>query len=500
MGNERLRCAISCIAMAMCLVQSHGRVSRRLQQTAFGVDSSGSPTAWSSSTVDYFDPHWGASFMGSGSPSNSGQWAPAANPENSSAIFFISTPGEIRYTVSLQAVMPPYDRVEKVQLVGSVSSDTGERPVIAYLFGVEAMSLFQTNETASGVSAPTYLANAQAPWQIASGVIYPEDITDDSPYLFSEIPGRLTGSYSGYNEDPLFVLVQTTSSKEAFIAGIDNGIKPLNAAALQYVDQDTIGTGDSSDSSSDSDSEGQGSLTASGGNAPASAAAPAGNITAASALMDPSTANGTPEPAAAPSTSIVASAGAPAGGPATAPAAAPAGADSSAAVAYGASTFHVDLAASPGISTNSSGLVMFFLSPMESSMHYRMYLRGLSPFALIQNVTFYATDGPDSTGVDRLILTKAFGMPNGPSNPSGGFGVPANGTTWVITTGNSPDETVLSVPGNGDLEMSRYRQFSNALRYNKLRVHLTTVVHPDGLLDGISAVGTSKGNWPVPSW
>ena len=77
-------------------------------------------------------------------------------------------------------------------------------------------------------------------------------------------------------------------------------------------------------------------------------------------------ANGTPEPAAAPSTSIVASAGAPAGGPATAPAAAPAGADSSAAVAYGASTFHVDLAASPGISTNSSGLVMFFLSPMES--------------------------------------------------------------------------------------------------------------------------------------
>ena len=57
-------------------------------------------------------------------------------------------------------------------------------------------------------SAPAYLASAQAPWQIASGVIYPEDITDDSPYLFSEIPGRLTGSYSGYNEDPLFVLVR----------------------------------------------------------------------------------------------------------------------------------------------------------------------------------------------------------------------------------------------------------------------------------------------------
>ena len=56
--------------------------------------------------------------------------------------------------------------------------------------------------------SPSYLANAQAPWQIASGVIYPEDITDDSPYLFSEIPGRFTGSYSGYNEDPLFVLVR----------------------------------------------------------------------------------------------------------------------------------------------------------------------------------------------------------------------------------------------------------------------------------------------------
>ena len=79
------------------------------------------------------------------------------------------------------------------------------------------------------------------------------------------------------------------------------------------------------------------------------------------------------------------------------------------------------------------------------SMHYRMYLRGLSPFALIQNVTFYATDGPDSSGVDRLILTKAFGMPNGPSNPSGGFGVPANGTTWVLTTYVSTSALLLSL-------------------------------------------------------
>ncbi len=68
------------------------------------------------------------------------------------------------------------------------------------------------------------------------------------------------------------------------------------------------------------------------------------------------------------------------------------------------------------------------------SMHYRMYLRGVSPYALILNVTFFATDGPDNTGTDRLILTKAFGLPNGPSNPTGGFGVPQNGTTFVLTT------------------------------------------------------------------
>ncbi len=56
--------------------------------------------------------------------------------------------------------------------------------------------------------APAYAADGQAPWVIASGVIYPEDITDDSPYLFSELPGRFTGSYSGYNQDPLYVSVR----------------------------------------------------------------------------------------------------------------------------------------------------------------------------------------------------------------------------------------------------------------------------------------------------
>lgn len=68
------------------------------------------------------------------------------------------------------------------------------------------------------------------------------------------------------------------------------------------------------------------------------------------------------------------------------------------------------------------------------SLHYRMYLRGLSDYALIQNITFFATDGPDQSGIPRLILTKAFGLPNGPGNPTGGFGVPQNRSTWVLTT------------------------------------------------------------------
>jgi hypothetical protein len=55
--------------------------------------------------------------------------------------------------------------------------------------------------------APAYAANGTAPWEIASGVLYAEDILDESPYLFSELPGRFTGSYSGYNDDPLYVTV-----------------------------------------------------------------------------------------------------------------------------------------------------------------------------------------------------------------------------------------------------------------------------------------------------
>lgn len=48
----------------------------------------------------------------------------------------------IRYTISLQAVLAPGDQVQQVVLAGSISNDTGERPVVAYLFGVDAMSLF----------------------------------------------------------------------------------------------------------------------------------------------------------------------------------------------------------------------------------------------------------------------------------------------------------------------------------------------------------------------
>ena len=59
--------------------------------------------------------------------------------------------------------------------------------------------------------APADAADGQAPWVVASGVIYAEDITDDSPYLFSELPGRFTGSYSGYNQDPLYVSVRLFS-------------------------------------------------------------------------------------------------------------------------------------------------------------------------------------------------------------------------------------------------------------------------------------------------
>ena len=55
----------------------------------------------------------------------------------------------LRYTISLQAVLAPGDQVIQVVLAGSIDNSTGERPIIAYLFGVEATSLI--NQTSLGV-------------------------------------------------------------------------------------------------------------------------------------------------------------------------------------------------------------------------------------------------------------------------------------------------------------------------------------------------------------
>ena len=63
-----------------------------------------------------------------------------------------------------------------------------------------------------------------------------------------------------------------------------------------------------------------------------------------------------------------------------------------------------------------------------------------------------------------------------------------------------PDENELMIPGNDELEVSRFKQLANALRSNRLLVHLTTVLHPDGLLDGTSEIGAASPDWPIPSW
>lgn len=53
---------------------------------------------------------------------------------------------------------------------------------------------------------PQEYADGTASWEIATGLLYPEDILDDSPYLFSELPGRMTGAFN-YNVEPLSVTV-----------------------------------------------------------------------------------------------------------------------------------------------------------------------------------------------------------------------------------------------------------------------------------------------------
>ena len=55
----------------------------------------------------------------------------------------------MRYTISLQAVLAPGDQVQQVVLAGSISNDTGERPIVAFLFGVEAIGL--ANQSSLGV-------------------------------------------------------------------------------------------------------------------------------------------------------------------------------------------------------------------------------------------------------------------------------------------------------------------------------------------------------------
>ena len=55
----------------------------------------------------------------------------------------------LRYTISLQAVLAAGDQVQSVMLAGAITNDTGERPVVAYLFGVEAIGL--TNQSSLGL-------------------------------------------------------------------------------------------------------------------------------------------------------------------------------------------------------------------------------------------------------------------------------------------------------------------------------------------------------------
>ncbi len=50
-------------------------------------------------------------------------------------------------------------------------------------------------------------------------------------------------------------------------------------------------------------------------------------------------------------------------------------------------------------------------------------------------MSFWAADGAGASagaGASRMILSKRFGLPNGPYNPTGGLGVPRNGSTFAI--------------------------------------------------------------------
>lgn len=63
------------------------------------------------------------------------------------------------------------------------------------------------------------------------------------------------------------------------------------------------------------------------------------------------------------------------------------------------------------------------------SLHYRIFLKGVTPYALVRDVSWYTTEG----GAPRLIMIKKYGLRNGPY-PPGGLGVPADGSLFVLTT------------------------------------------------------------------
>jgi hypothetical protein len=68
-----------------------------------------------------------------------------------------------------------------------------------------------------------------------------------------------------------------------------------------------------------------------------------------------------------------------------------------------------------------------------------------------------------------------------------------------VCRGNVPDEDMIAMAGNEDVEYYRYRQMAAAVYRNNLRVQLTTLAHPMGLLDGNSTAGPPGPEWPMPS-
>lgn len=59
-----------------------------------------------------------------------------------------------------------------------------------------------------------------------------------------------------------------------------------------------------------------------------------------------------------------------------------------------------------------------------------MFLKGFTPYALVQNMSYYTTE----QGAPRLIMTRKYGLRNGADNPCGGLGVPPDGSLFVLTT------------------------------------------------------------------